>query len=96
MVFRQQLELHVSVHRPWTEDSQAVLEQFDLHCGGGRIVTMSDAVVYHLRDNSFINLEGVIRLCAKRVSPNAEVKLLLDEFYCLVGDVKKISLEPLV
>ena len=57
---------------------------------------MGDAIVYHLRDNSLINFKSVIRLCSERVSPDAEIKFLLDEFYCLIGNIKEISLKPLI
>ena len=57
---------------------------------------MRDPVVDHLRDNLFVNLEGVVRLCAKCMPADAKIKLLLDEFNRLVGDFEKVTLKPFV
>ena len=84
------------MHRAWTEDRQAVLEKFNLNGGGRSVVAMSDAIVYHLRDNPLIDFEGVIRLCAEGVPPDAEVEFLFDEFDGFVGIVEEVSLKPFI
>ena len=57
---------------------------------------MGYAVVYHLRDNPLVNFKSIIRLCTERVPSDAEIKFLFDEFYCLIGNIKEISIKPLI
>ena len=90
------LESHVPVHRPRTEHSKAITKQFHLHGRRRRVVAMRDPVVDHLRDNLLVNLEGVVRLCAKCMPADAKIELLLDEFNRLVGDFEKVALKPFV
>ena len=96
MVFGKKFVLHVPVHRTRAEHGQPILEQFHLHGRRRRIVAMRNSVIDHLCNNLLVNLKRIIRLCAERMSADAKVELLLDEFNCLVGDFKKIALKPFI